>query len=176
MAGSVAGSLLGKRVAGDLLLVLFALVMVAAGVMMLRQRATADADLAGHPPVDPIRVGLAGVGVGLLTGFFGVGGGFVIVPALTMVLGLPMATAIGMSLVVIAMASAAGFVTHLGTGAIDLTVTLFFMLGGLAGSFTGSHLAGRLPERALRRGFAVLVFALAAYVLIRNHAAIGVLA
>ncbi len=174
--GAVAGSLLGKHVPGGLLLVLFAFLMVAAGVLMLRHR-TERASIPGlRRAASSIKVGLAGLGVGLLTGFFGVGGGFVIVPALTMVLGLPMATAIGTSLVVIAMASAAGLVTHLSAGALNVSVTLFFLLGGIAGSLAGVHLAGRLPEPTLRRSFALLVFVLAGYLLFRNHAAIGVLA
>lgn len=173
--GAILGSLLGKHVSGGLLLVLFAFLMLAAGVVMLRRR---PGRTAGERQVaaNPVKVGLAGFAVGLLTGFFGVGGGFVIVPALTMVLGLPMATAIGTSLVVIAIASAAGFVTHLGAGALNVQVTLFFLLGGIAGSLAGVHLAGKLPESALRRGFALLVFALAGYLLFRNHAAVGVLA
>ncbi len=176
VAGSILGSLLGKHIAGGLLLVLFAFLMLAAGVTMLRRRSGQTRASARRVPAGPVKIGLAGFGVGLLTGFFGVGGGFVIVPALTMVLGLPMATAVGTSLVVIVMASAAGFATHLGAGSLNAAVTLFFVLGGVTGALSGVHLAGRLPEPALRRSFAVLVFALAGYLLIRNHAAVGVLA
>lgn len=174
VAGAIAGSLAGKRVDGELLLSLFALVMIAAGIAMLRRRDPRIQD--AHVPVHPLQVGTAGFATGLLTGFFGVGGGFVIVPALTMVLGLSMPVAVGTSLVVIAIASAAGLATHLGAGAIAVAVTVYFVLGGIAGTLVGSRLAGRVPERTLRRGFATLVFVLASYLLIRNHAAFGVLA
>lgn len=176
VAGSVAGSLLGGRIPGDLLLALFAFVMIAAGLAMLRRQAVTIAESAERPAVPAVRVAAAGFGVGLLTGFFGVGGGFVIVPALTMVLGLNMATAIGTSLVVIAIASAAGLIIHVGAGAFDPAVTALFVVGGVAGIVAGSHVAGRLPERSLRTGFATLVFLLAAYLLVRNHAALGLFA
>jgi uncharacterized membrane protein YfcA len=174
MVGAVGGSLLGKRVDGELLLALFALLMIAAGLAMLRGKQTGAA---ARPPGDwaLLRVGVAGLAVGVLTGFFGVGGGFVIVPALTLVLGLPMRLAIGTSLVVIALASAAGLVTHLGTGALDPLVTACFIAGGLAGALAGSRLAGIAPERTLRRGFAALVFVLAGYLLVRNHGAFAAL-
>ena len=174
--GAIAGSLLGKHIAGGLLLVLFALLMLVAAGVMLRPRRSPTAGRERPVSAGPLKVAAAGLAVGLLTGFFGVGGGFVIVPALTLVLGLPMATAIGTSLVVIALASAAGFLTHLGAGALNVPVTLFFLLGGVVGSLTGAQWAGRLPESTLRRSFALLVVALAGYLLVRNHAAVGVLA
>lgn len=174
--GSVAGSLLSKHVDGQLLLALFAFLMIAAGLAMLRGRKATKRVAAPHGLSGLARVAGAGVGVGLLTGFFGVGGGFVIVPALTLIIGLPMAMAIGTSLVVIAIASAAGLATHLGAGALDPAVTGFFVLGGLIGTIAGSSLAGRVPEQFLRRGFATLVFILAAYLLMQNYAALSALA
>jgi uncharacterized membrane protein YfcA len=171
MAGAVAGSLLGRGIAADLLLTLFALLMLAAAGAMLRPPRVAP----GEPPRGAwalARVAAVGGAVGVVTGFFGVGGGFLIVPALVLVLGLPMRRAVGTSLIVIALASAAGLVTHLGAGAIDLRVTLLFVAGGVIGIVAGTCWAGRLPETQLRRSFAALVVVLAAFLLVRNGPAI----
>jgi len=110
---------------------------------------------------------VSGAGVGLLTGLLGVGGGFLIVPVLVMLVGLPMAQAVGTSLMVIAMNSLAGLLGHLG-GAFDPALTTVFVAAGLAGTFTGTRLAGRLPAEQLRKGFAVLVGALALFLLYDN--------
>ena len=97
----------------------------------------------------------------------GVGGGFLIVPARVMVVGLPVAQAVGTSLVVIAMNSAAGLLGHLGSP-LDLALTAVFVTAGLAGTFAGARLAGRLPAESLRRAFAVLVIVLAVFLLYDN--------
>jgi uncharacterized membrane protein YfcA len=171
MAGAVVGSILGRGIDPALLLALFALLMGAAGAAMLRP-ARVDPAPPGHGARAVLQVALVGAAVGVVTGFFGVGGGFLIVPALVLVLGLPMRRAVGTSLVVIALASAAGLVTHLGVGAIDLPVTLLFVAGGVAGIVLGTRWAGAVPEMALRRGFATLVFVLAVFLLVRNGQAI----
>ena len=171
MAGSVVGSMLGRDVAPELLLALFALLMVgAAAAMLWPPRAAPSPASPGLPAL--IRAAPAGLAVGVMTGFFGVGGGFLIVPALVLVVGLPMRQAVGTSLIVIALASAAGLVTHLGAGAIDLRVTGLFLAGGVLGMLTGARFAGRLPELTLRRAFALLVLALAGYLLVRNVSAL----
>ncbi len=172
---ALAGSLLSRGFPSGVLLVLFALVMLAAGVAMWQRRTAAIEDVVGRRSAPLWKVIVAGAGAGLLTGFFGVGGGFVIVPALTMVVGLPVTTAAGTSLAVIAIASAAGLVGRWG-GGIAPGVTLAFVAGGVAGSQAGALLAGRLPERALRRGFALLVFALAAFLLVENRSVLAILA
>lgn len=105
----------------------------------------------------------AGTGVGFLAGVFGVGGGFVIVPALTLLLGLDMPTAIGTSLLVIGVNSAVGLVPRISTASIEWGVTLPFAAAAIAGVLAGGQLAGRLdPERSLR-WFAALLVAVAAY-------------
>jgi uncharacterized membrane protein YfcA len=104
------------------------------------------------------------VGVGLLTGFFGVGGGFLIVPALVLVLRLPMPIAIGTSLPIIAINSGTALAGHLAAGRqIDLPVTVLFTAGAIAGALLGGAFSTRLPAVALARAFALLVLALAAY-------------
>ncbi len=107
---------------------------------------------------------VAAVGVGLLTGFFGVGGGFLIVPALVLVARLPMGKAIGTSLPIIAINSATALASHLGTGiSFDPTITLLFTAGAVVAGLAGGTFSTRLPAATLGRGFAVVVLSLAAY-------------
>ncbi len=110
--------------------------------------------------------------MGVLTGFFGVGGGFVIVPALVIVLGMPMRLAVGTSLLIIAINSAAGLVAHLQYGGVDVRATLLFASGGLLGALGGTALAGKIRETNLRRIFAYGMVAVALYLLYQNHPAI----
>lgn len=147
------------------LLVAFAGLMIVIGLLMLRPPPAATVgDVQLQWPV----VLASGAGVGLLTGILGVGGGFLIVPALVMLIGLPMAQAVGTSLLVIAMNSAAGFLGHLGEGAFDWALVIVFVTAGLAGTYTGSRLAGRLPAARLRRLFALFVIVLGVLLLIDN--------
>jgi len=109
-----------------------------------------------------------GAGVGLLTGILGVGGGFLVVPALVMLLGLPIQAAVGTSLVVIAMNSLAGFLGHASSGSFDWMVTLVFVAAGLVGTFSGMRLSSRLSSSKLQKAFAVFVIALAFFLLFDN--------
>lgn len=110
-----------------------------------------------------ITVVVAGTVVGFLTGLFGVGGGFVIVPALALFLKFPMPEAIGTSLLVIAINSAVALTTRMATTTIDWNITAPFAVAAVAGVLTGGRMAGRLnPERSLR-WFAALLVAVAAY-------------
>lgn len=126
---------------------------------------------AGSPPAARRRtaavvtkVTLAALGVGFLTGLFGVGGGFVIVPALVLTLGLPMPAAVGTSLLVIAINSAASLAARAGQAHLDWAVIVPLTLTAMAGSVAGRRIAGRLPGAILTRAFAVLLLAVAAYV------------
>ena len=125
--------------------------------------------VSAHLRVRP-RVGAAGAATGLLTGFFGVGGGFVIVPALTLGLGFPMAIAVGTSLLVIALTSGAALAAHLASGGIDVTLASGFAAAAIAGAVIGTRLHGRFPELVLRRLFAVLLVAVAVFVLAKSLA------
>jgi uncharacterized membrane protein YfcA len=109
----------------------------------------------------------AAILVGLLTGLFGVGGGFLIIPALVLLLGLPMTTAVGTSLLIVVVNSAAGFAAHAGGTTLDYRMTAVFTLAAVAGSLVAAPLAARLPADRLRRWFAYLVFAVAAFVVAR---------
>lgn len=166
MAGTWAGAWLSGYVSGALQLVVFALVMLAASVMMFRR-----ADYRpGQAPRPLALVVVDGLGVGALTGFVGVGGGFLIVPALVLLGGLGMHAAVGTSLAIIAMNALTGFAKHLqvldAQGlALDWPVLATFVLLGAAGSVVGSHYAVRVPQATLRRVFAVFLVLMAAFIL-----------
>jgi uncharacterized protein len=148
------------------LLVVFALLMLAIGAMLLFRRGN-EADLT-YSPKPLMLVLVSGAGVGLLTGLLGVGGGFLVVPALVMLLGLPVQVAVGTSLVVIAMNSLAGFLGHIGNGSFDLVLTLIFAGAGLAGTFAGAKLSRRISSSKLQKAFAWFVIALAFFLLYDN--------
>lgn len=148
------------------LLVAFALLMLAIGIMLLIRRERGPE--ATHSPRPVLLVLASGAGVGLLTGILGVGGGFLVVPALVMLVGLPVQAAVGTSLVVIAMNSVAGFLGHAGNGSFDLILTLIFASAGLAGTFAGTKLSNRISASKLQKVFAVFVVALGLFLLYDN--------
>ena len=114
-----------------------------------------------------VRSGGAGILVGFMTGFFGVGGGFLIVPALTVLLGLAMRRAIATSLAIIAVTGAAALTSHLAEGAQpDWPLTLVLCAAAAAGALSGSGLSRRLPVATLARTFAVVVAAVAMFLLV----------
>jgi hypothetical protein len=170
-AGAVVGTALNRLSSPETILVLLALLLLAAAYGMVRRPAD---DGRSETPARGrglwLAVVPAGLGVGVLTGFFGVGGGFLIVPALVLLLGVPMRVAVGTSLLVIAVTSAAAFAAHVTTGGLDWAVAAVFTAAGVAGAVAGSRLAGRVPSARLRQGFAVLVAAVAVLVLAENAA------
>lgn len=105
----------------------------------------------------------AGTLVGFFTGLFGVGGGFIIVPALTLLLGFAMPEAIGTSLLIIAINAAIALAARSGITAVDWSVTVLFTLAALVGVLAGRRTADRLPARTMLRAFAVLLIAVGAY-------------
>ena len=120
-----------------------------------------------HPPRRLAILG-AGLGVGALTGFLGVGGGFLIVPALTLLAGLPIHTAVGTSLLVIALNAGAGLAGHLRQGEIPLGLTAAFTAASLLGASVGGHLVARFEPVRLRRAFAVFVILIGVALLAAN--------
>ncbi len=114
------------------------------------------------------RITAAGLIVGVMTGFFGVGGGFLIVPALVLVIGLSMREAVGTSLVVIAINSASGLIAHLRYGGLDLVTSGLFVAGGIAGALAGALVSGRVDEHRLQRGFAAFVAVVGLWLVVRN--------
>jgi hypothetical protein len=173
IAGSYAGSLASAAVPANVLLAGFGLLMLTvAAVMILRRRGRARS---GRGPVSTgtrhtIMVAAAATGVGLITGFFGVGGGFVVVPALVLVLGFDMPTAAGTSLVVIAVNSAAALAARAGHGSLTLDWPLIgtFAAAAVTGALAGGSLAGRASPQRLSAAFTVLVILVAGYTLARS--------
>ncbi len=167
IAGAFAGTWLNHQVSGPLILLFFGILMLVVAARMWLRRPISVQDL---PDVMSIgwKVPLAGVIVGVMTGFFGVGGGFLIVPALALALGMPMAIAVGTSLVIIAINSASGLAAHFGTGGFNAPVAAMFIIGGLLGGLAGGRLAGRVNERALSRGFSVLIALIGLYLVFQN--------
>ena len=165
MLGTFLGARLALLVPSTAQLVLFAVVMLAASVFMWRGR-PADAAPAAHP--HPVLVALIGGAVGILTGLVGVGGGFLIVPALVLLLGVPVKEAVGTSLGVIALNSAAGFAGYWGKVDIDLRMMAGFTGVAIVGVFLGTWLGRRVSPGHLRKGFAVLLVAVGAAILLQS--------
>lgn len=149
------------------LMVAFAVLMLVIGALMLSGAGRQAAD-GERPPAGWGWVVIAGVGVGVLTGILGVGGGFLIVPALALLVRLPMPQAVGTSLAVIAANSLAGLLGHINAGPLDLSLVIVFVGAGLFGALAGARLARRMPVDRLRQAFAVFVILLAVVLLFDN--------
>ena len=166
IAGAAIGSTLGKAFDGQKLLFLFALVMIAVGILMLRRRSHA-----GDPEVSLGRQNAGklvayGVGAGLFSGFFGIGGGFLIVPGLIAATGMPMLNAVGSSLVAVTSFGLTTAANYAISGLVDWALAFVFVVGGLLGSFAGTRSAKLLSGAGhLTTVFAGLIFAVAAYML-----------
>jgi len=160
--GSLMGSFASAGTSERALALAFAGVMVVAAAAMwprTRDGATATADQPHKAPTHPLRRTItAGMVVGLLTGFFGIGGGFLAVPALTYALGMDITTAIGTSLVVIAINAAVALAPRLAGGTIEVSITAYFVVGGLLGGFLGTRWAHTIAPRRLKQIFACVVF------------------
>ena len=163
MVGAYGGGLLAAYIPGRVLMIVFGLMMVATAVAMLRKPRETSSVTTRQLPV--LKVVVEGVVVGVVTGLVGAGGGFLVVPALVLLGGLSMQTAVGTSLLVIAMKSFAGLAGHLQHVDIDWPITLAVTAAAVAGSFAGAPLAARIPPNTLRRGFGVFIIVMAAVVL-----------
>ena len=174
MAASSAGAQLAKFVSGPTQLVLLAVVVCAAAISMARSAGPAPIQPSpGEAPIPPasppaLQLVPVAIGVGLLTGLVGVGGGFLIVPALVLLGRVPIKLAIGTSLLVIAMTCTAGIVGYLGHVTIPWAVVGAFTAVAIGGLFAGSHLVGFVSPASLRRGFAVLLMCVGTFVLVQN--------
>lgn len=174
IAGTFAGARIGVATPVVVQLVLFALVMYAAAWRMLKpalvpQPAAGVLPVRERPAEARMRhIAAHGIGVGVLTGVVGVGGGFLIVPALALLSGLPMKLAIGTSLAIVAAKSYAGFFGYLGSVPIDWTTMGAFTAVTIVGSFAGTRLAHRFSQEALKRGFGGFLVVVASYILIKS--------
>ncbi|MDP9434977.1 MAG: sulfite exporter TauE/SafE family protein [Actinomycetota bacterium] len=169
-ASAFAGAVVNRLLDPQLVLIGFAVLMVAAALRMLRDQPAVGGDCAlpgggvNWRGCLPRAIG-SGLAVGFLTGLFGVGGGFLIIPALVLLLGLPMAVAVGTSLVIVVLNSAAGFVAHLGNSQINLSTTAVFTTAAMLGSLVAGRVGSRLPAERLRTAFAGLILAVATFVI-----------
>ncbi|MEZ6197051.1 MAG: sulfite exporter TauE/SafE family protein [Planctomycetota bacterium] len=166
MVGTTLGAFLSRVLSGHTQMIIFGLVLSAVAFLMTRT----VADRPGRAPRAMGKVALDGLAVGVITGVIGIGGGFLIVPALVLLGGLAMRQAIGTSLVVIALNSASGFAGHLQVLArenltLDGTVIAIFAAIGTTGCLVGYSVASRLPQLALRRVFGGLLAVVAIFVL-----------
>ncbi len=169
MAGTYLGARLSAFVSGTFQLTLFAVVMLLAAFFMFRGRS--ESDETSPPPGLKGRwllIIVEGIGVGVLTGLVGVGGGFMIVPALVLLAGIPMKVAIGTSLLIISMKSAAGFYGYLGQVTVDWSFMAAFSGAAVIGILLGSRLVRFIPQGALRKAFAVFLVVMGALILYQN--------
>jgi uncharacterized membrane protein YfcA len=163
MAGAYGGGRLAALIPGGWLLAGFGVMMVVTAVAMIREPRTAPAQ--PHRELPVLLVVAEGVVVGAVTGLVGAGGGFLVVPALVLLGGLPMAVAVGTSLVVIAMKSFAALAGYLSSVHIDWSLALAVTAAAVLGGVLGGRLAGRIPDRVLRAGFGWFVVAMGGFVL-----------
>jgi uncharacterized membrane protein YfcA len=166
MAGAYGGGRLADSIPAGVLLTAFAVMMLATAVGMIRGR-RGGADGCGPPDRElPLVTAVTvGAGVGLVSGLVGAGGGFLIVPALTLIGDLPMAAAVGTSLAVISMQTLAGFAGHLSAVHVNWALAAAVTAAAVAGSLVGSRVAGRIPATVLRRAFGWFVLAMGVLVL-----------
>ena len=194
MLGAPAGTWLRGQMPETLLLVLFAglMILVAARMWLKSQRTSAES-IALTEPVpttdagptchrDPegrlhltsrcmLLLAVVGLATGVLSGLFGVGGGFVIVPALVFFSGMGIHRAVATSLLVISLVSVSGVASHLAAGCpLPLLLTLLFLAGGVIGMVLGTRLSRRLSPTGLQKLFAIAILVVAAYILFKNIA------
>jgi uncharacterized membrane protein YfcA len=170
MAGAFGGSILGKMLDGHRLLALFALVMLVIAALMLKTRARVGlADVKMNRSNMPALVGL-GLTTGTMSGFFGIGGGFLIVPALMLATGMPIMNAVSSSLVAVTAFGLTTAASYAWSGLVSWALAGLFVAGGIAGGLAGTRSARHLSERrgALNIVFAIVIIAVALYMLARN--------
>ena len=173
VAGAFLGSSLGMLIDGRRLILFFGLLMLVVGTVMLRPRT--GVTRISHP-VDLrmcLMTGLAALLAGAASGFFGIGGGFLIVPALMLATGMPMINAIGSSLLAVGTFGLATALNYAGAGLVDWPLAADFVGGGIFGGMLGMLLAMKMSSRKnlLNRIFGTLVLIVAAYVIYRNRGA-----
>lgn len=169
--GTYLGAWSSVLVTGAVQLMTFAVVMLLASFMMFRPPKLDELNAQGPRPFH--KIALDGVIVGALTGFVGVGGGFLIVPALVLLGGLTMQTAVATSLVIVTLKSLVGYVKYtevLSAEGLqpDLFIIAFFSVAGVIGSLGGNMLASKLPQESLRKGFASFLVIMGVFILVKN--------
>lgn len=164
MVGAFAGGRIGTYVPSAILMFAFAAVMIAAGVAMIRGRKDQQDKNEENYHFPIVKVVITGIVVGLVSGFVGAGGGFLIVPALVLLARLPMTNAVATSLLVITMQSASGLAGYALSTPLNWGLSLSIAGVAVVGSFIGFLLSNKIPNHSLRRGFGIFVLIIAAIV------------
>ena len=170
MAGTYLGALIAAYVSGIVQLALFALVMLLASYMMLRPVKLTDKP---HEPRESWKIATDGLVVGIITGLVGVGGGFLIVPALVLLGGMAIHAAVATSLVIIALKSYSGLYKYIDileeqNLSLDWPTLMLVTVLGIIGSYAGARIAGRMPQDKLKRGFGYFLILMGVYILARS--------
>lgn len=168
MVGAYSAGLVGGHLPGNVLLIAFAVMMVATSLAMLRGRRTPPAHKSADGELPVKRIVIDGLVVGVATGLVGAGGGFLVVPALVLLGGLPMSVAVGTSLLVIAMKSFAGLAGYLSSVELPWGLVLSVTAAAVVGSVIGGRLAGKVPEARLRQAFGWFVLVMGVFVLVQQ--------
>ncbi|CAN5918816.1 sulfite exporter TauE/SafE family protein [soil metagenome] len=172
MCGAYVGARLAVFLTGAMQLAILAVVMLAAAASMLRSARREPAAGAAPSPERPMAVALLvpiAITVGLITGLVGIGGGFLVVPALVLLARVPMKQAVGTSLLVIAMNSVAGFAGYAGRVAVPWTFMAEFTAVASIGILAGTHLVRFVSPRSLKQWFAVFLLCIGAFILYKNR-------
>ncbi|UXA18012.1 sulfite exporter TauE/SafE family protein [Mycobacterium sp. SMC-4] len=176
MAGAYGGGLLARFIPGTVLLIGFAVMMIATAIAMLRGRQAVEST-GGHQRLPMPKIVAEGLVVGLVTGLVGAGGGFLVVPALVLLGGLSMPVAVGTSLIVIAMKSFAGLGGYLSSVQIDWPVALAVTAAAVVGALLGARLTALVNPDSLRKGFGWFVLAMSSVILAQEiHPSVGIAA
>lgn len=179
MAGAYLGARLAAFFSGTAQLALFAAVMLLAAYFMFRENGpdpdeAADEETSGNS-MSYVLIVVEGLVVGVLTGLVGVGGGFLIVPALVVLGKVPMKKAVGTSLLVIAMKSTSGFAGYLGQVDLQWGYLALFSVAAIAGSLGGTRLVRHIPQTGLKKAFAIFLVVMGIFILYQNRGAIPML-
>lgn len=149
-------------------MVLFALLMMAAAVSMIKTSKRPVPDIPSSKNINLSQLLLYGIGIGVVTGLLGAGGGFLLIPTLVMVVGLPMKEAVGTSLLIIALNSLIGFTGDLGHFNIDWKLLLPVTAIAISGIFIGGAIAKKIPSEKLKKGFGWFVLVMGIYILLKE--------
>lgn len=170
VVGAFVGSFFGKRFDGEALLALFAVLMIVVGVLMLRKSEGEGAPTVRLSRDNFPKLVVYGFAAGLLSGFFGIGGGFLIVPGLMAATGMPIWNAVASSLFAVTSFGVTTASSYAWVGLVDWLIAAFFIGGGFFGGLIGARMAKKLSARrgALTKVFAYLIFGVAAYMLVRS--------
>ncbi|NBM17086.1 TSUP family transporter [Streptomyces sp. GC420] len=167
MIGAYGGGRVAEFIPGTVLLTAFGVMMLATAVAMIRGRKE-NPDKKVHQELPVLHVLVEGIVVGLVTGLVGAGGGFLVVPALALLGGLPMSVAVGTSLLVISLKSFAGLAGYMSSVQIDWGLAGIVTAAAVVGSLVGGRVAGRIPQDVLRKGFGWFVVVMGAFVLVQQ--------